>query len=156
MKVKRSEISFLKKFFLVDLIKGLLLTFSYQRPSANYTEQYPKERPKIAERFRGAPRLNNDPETGMTLCISCNLCALACPEDCIEVRWERDASGRKVLTTFTFDLSRCMFCGLCEDACPTPAIELTQEFELAHYDRKGMKWDRQTLEQGNQSVVYTR
>ena len=60
MKVKRPEISFLKKFFLVDLIKGLLLTFSYQRPSANYTEQYPKERPKIAERFRGAPRLNND------------------------------------------------------------------------------------------------
>jgi NADH-quinone oxidoreductase subunit I len=156
MKVKRPEISFLKKFFLVDLIKGLLLTFSYQRPSANYTEQYPKERPKIAERFRGAPRLNNDPVTGETLCIACNLCALACPEDCIEVRWERDASGRKALTTFTFDLSRCMFCGLCEDACPTPAIELTQDFELAHYGRKGMKWDRQTLEQGNQSVVYRR
>ena len=156
MKVKRPEISFLKKFFLVDLIKGLLLTFSYQRPSANYTEQYPKERPKIAERFRGAPRLNNDPVTGETLCIACNLCALACPEDCIEVRWERDASGRKALTTFTFDLSRCMFCGLCEDACPTPAIELTQDFELAHDGRKGMKWDRQTLGQGNQSVVYTR
>ena len=64
MKVKRPDLSFLKKIFLVDLIKGLLLTFSYQRPSANYTEQYPKERPKIAERFRGAPRLNNDPDNG--------------------------------------------------------------------------------------------
>ena len=41
-----------------------MLTFSYQRPSKNYTEQYPKERPKIAERFRGAPRLNNDPDNG--------------------------------------------------------------------------------------------
>ena len=61
MKVKRPDLSLLKKMFLVDLIKGLLLTFSYQRPSANYTEQYPKERPKIAERFRGRPRLNNDP-----------------------------------------------------------------------------------------------
>ena len=64
MKVKRPELSLLKKIFLVDLIKGLLLTFSYQRPSANYTEQYPKVRPKIAERFRGAPRLNNDPDNG--------------------------------------------------------------------------------------------
>ena len=79
MKVKRPDLSLLKKIFLVDLIKGLMLTFSYQRPSANYTEQYPKERPKIAERFRGAPRLNNDPVTGETLCIACNLCALACP-----------------------------------------------------------------------------
>ena len=64
MKVKRPELTLLKKIFLVDLIKGLMLTFSYQRPSANYTEQYPKERPKVAERFRGAPRLNNDPVTG--------------------------------------------------------------------------------------------
>ena len=95
MKVKRPELSLLKKIFFVDLIKGLLLTFSYQRPSANYTEQYPKVRPKVAERFRGAPRLNNDPETGETLCIACNLCALACPEHCIEVGWERDAGGQE-------------------------------------------------------------
>ena len=65
MKVARSEkLSLLKKIFMVDLIKGLMLTFSYQRPSANYTEQYPKVRPKVAERFRGAPRLNNDPGRG--------------------------------------------------------------------------------------------
>lgn len=49
-----------------------------------------------------------------------------------------------------------MFCGLCEDACPTPCLELTQDFELANYDRREMKWDRQKLEQGNQSVMYTR
>ena len=56
MKVVRPEsLSLLKRIFMVDLIKGLLLTFSYQRPSANYTEQYPKVRPKVAERYRGAP-----------------------------------------------------------------------------------------------------
>ena len=156
MNVLRKEQSFFAKLFLLDLVKGLLLTFSYQRPSKNYTEQYPKTRPKIAERFRGAPRLNNDPITGQTLCISCNLCALACPEYCIEVRWDRNDAGRKELTTFTFDLARCMFCGLCEDACPTPALELTQEFELSSYHRDGMKWDRQKLEQGHQPLVYTR
>jgi NADH-quinone oxidoreductase subunit I len=157
MKVIRPQsLSILKKLFLVDLIKGLLLTFSYQRPSANYTEQYPKVRPRIAERFRGAPRLNNSPETGETLCIACNLCALACPEYCIEVAWDRTEDGKKALTTFTFDLSRCMFCGHCEDACPTPCLELTQDFELALYGRNDMKWDRQKLEEGNQPVIYTR
>jgi NADH-quinone oxidoreductase subunit I len=113
-------------------------------------------RPRIAERFRGAPRLNNSPETGETLCIACNLCALACPEYCIEVAWDRTEDGKKALTTFTFDLSRCMFCGLCEDACPTPCLELTQDFELALYGRNDMKWDRQKLEEGNQPVIYTR
>jgi NADH-quinone oxidoreductase subunit I len=157
MKIVRAEgLSFLKRVFLVDLIKGLMLTFSYQRPSENYTEQYPKVRPKVAERYRGAPRLNNDPVTGATLCIACNLCALACPEYCIEVAWERTEAGKKALTTFTFDLSRCMFCGLCEDACPTPCLELTQDFELALYGRADMKWDRQKLEEGNQPVVYTK
>src|SRR4026208_1215786 len=153
MKVKRPELSLLKKIFFVDLIKGLLLTFSYQRPSANYTEQYPKVRPKVAERFRGAPRLNNDPETGETLCIACNLCALACPEHCIEVGCDRDAAGKKVLTTYIFDISRCMFCGLCEDACPTPCLELTQEFELSLYGRRGMKPARQGLEGGGRAAV---
>ena len=157
MKVVHAErLSLLKKIFFVDLIKGLLLTFSYQRPSANYTEQYPKVRPKMAERYRGAPRLNNDPTDGSTLCIACNLCALACPEYCIDVGWDRNDEGKKVLTTFTFDISRCMFCGLCEDACPTPCLELTQDFELALYGRREMKWDRQKLEQGNQPVLYTK
>lgn len=157
MKVVHAEkLSLLKKIFMVDLIKGLLLTFSYQRPSANYTEQYPKVRPKVAERYRGAPRLNNDPTDGSTLCIACNLCALACPEYCIEVGWDRNDEGKKVLTTFTFDISRCMFCGLCEDACPTPCLELTQDFELALYGRREMKWDRQKLEQGNQPILYTK
>ena len=157
MKVVRPEsLSLLKKIFLFDLIKGLILTFSYQRPSANYTEQYPKVRPKVAQRYRGAPRLNNDPATGETLCIACNLCALACPEYCIEVAWDRTEAGKKALTTFTFDLSRCMFCGLCEDACPTPCLELTQDFELALYGRNDMKWDRQKLEEGNQPVLYSK
>src|SRR2546429_5102237 len=130
MEVRRPNLTLFKKILLVDLIRGLFLTFSYQRPSLNYTEQYPKVRPKVAERFRGAPRLNNDPETGETLCIACNLCALACPEHCIEVGWERDAKGKKALTTFTFDISRCMFCGLCEDRSEEHTSELQSRLHL--------------------------
>ncbi len=138
----------LRRIFFVDILKGLLLTFKYTY-SKVYTEQYPTERPRLAARYKGAPRLNNDPETGETLCIACDLCAQICPEDLIVVGIDRDPESRKkVLTTYTFDTSRCLFCGLCQEVCPTNAIELTQDFELATYDRKTMMWDRERLEKG--------
>src|SRR6059036_3798712 len=146
----------LERLFQVDFIKGLLVTFRMQNPKEIVTEQYPLERPMVAERYRGAPRLNNHPETGETLCIACNLCSLACPENLIVVGWERTEDRRKKLTTFTYDLSRCMFCGMCEDACPVDALELTQDFELAHYNREGMIWDRRMLEEGPAPVHYSR
>ena len=115
----------LKQIFLVDLFQGLWVTFRNQHPKYIYTEQYPAERPKVAERYRGAPRLNINPDNGETLCISCNLCALACPETLIVVTSQRnEETKRKELTTFTYDTSRCMFCGLCEDACPTDALDV--------------------------------
>jgi NADH-quinone oxidoreductase subunit I len=145
----------IRKLLLVDLMEGLQVTFRSQKPSEIVTQQYPRERPKIAERYRGAPRLNINPENGETLCISCNLCAVACPENLIVVGWERDEkTKRKVLTTFTYDTSRCMFCGLCEDACPVDALELTQDFELASYSRDGAVWDRQMLEEGPKPTQY--
>ena len=53
--------SLLRKVFLIDLLQGLKVTFRYQDPKEIYTEQYPLERPQVAERFRGAPRLNVNP-----------------------------------------------------------------------------------------------
>ncbi len=161
----------LKRFFLLDLLKGLRLTFSYNVGALTdknsvmgkgiYTEQYPKVRAEVAPRFHGAPRLNMDPETFETLCIACNLCALACPEDCIDViamnvEVERAGRMRKkiVLDEFIFDTSRCMFCALCQEACPTACLELTQEFELATYSRAGFVWNREMLEQGRETIKY--
>jgi NADH-quinone oxidoreductase subunit I len=145
----------LRKFFLVDLIQGLGVTFRNQHPKNIVTEQYPAARPKIAERYRGAPRLNNNPENGETLCICCDLCAKACPEKLIVVTSERnEQTKRKELVAFTYDTSRCMFCGLCEDACPVDALELTQDFELATYTREGQVWDREMLEEGPRPTQY--
>jgi NADH-quinone oxidoreductase subunit I len=149
--------SLLRKVFLVDLLQGMKVTFRYQDPKEIYTEQYPLERPQVAERFRGAPRLNVNPDTDETMCIACDLCALACPENLIVVSSARNENTRrKELTDFTYDLSRCMFCGLCEDACPVDALELTQDFELASYTREGWIWDRKTLEKGPQPTQYRR
>jgi len=147
--------SLLRKVLLWDLLQGLKVTFRYQDPKEIYTEQYPLERPQVAERYRGAPRLNVNPDTDETMCIACDLCALACPEHLIVVSSERnEKTRRKELTNFTYDLSRCMFCGLCEDACPTDALELTQDFELASYTRQGWIWDRPTLEKGPEPTQY--
>ena len=155
----------LKRFFLADVFKGMWLTLKFNVGALTdknsvsgfgiYTEQYPLERPQVAERYRGAPRLNVNADTDETLCIACDLCALACPEHLIVVTSERnEKTRRKELTTFTYDLSRCMFCGLCEDACPTDALELTQDFELANYTREGAIWNREMLEKGPQPTQY--
>ena len=147
----------IRKIFMVDLIKGLSVTFKYQDPKTVYTEQYPLERPAIAERYRGVPRMNVNPETGETMCIACNLCVMACPEHLIVMESERNpVTKRKEMTKFTYDVSRCMFCGLCVEACSTDCLELSQDFEIATYSRDGLVLDRARLEAGPEPTVYTR
>jgi NADH-quinone oxidoreductase subunit I len=146
----------LRKVFFVDLVKGLSVTFKAQAPKQVVTEQYPLQRPIVAERYRGLPRLNVNPDTQQTLCIACDLCALACPEHLIVVKSERDPqTKKKVMTSWTYDASRCMFCGLCEDACSTDALELSQDFEFATYSRDFIM-DRARLEQGIEPTVYAK
>src|SRR5258706_12550738 len=99
----------LERLFQVDFLKGLAVTFRTQHPKNIVTEQYPLERPLVAERYRGAPRLNNNPETGGALCIRCNLGALACPANLMAEAWDRnDATRRTVLSTVTNDTARYM------------------------------------------------
>ena len=136
----------LRKIFLVDLLKGLSITFKYQDPKDCQTAQYPQERPVIADRYRGQPLMKLDAE-GKSLCIGCNLCALACPENLITMKSDRDpVTKKKVMVSYVYDVSRCMFCGLCEEACPTESLKLGQGYEMALYSREGMVLDRQVLE----------
>jgi NADH-quinone oxidoreductase subunit I len=145
----------LRKVFLVDLVKGMAVTFSNQSEEERVTEQYPLERPVIFERYRGQPRLNTNLDSGESLCIVCNLCALACPEKLIAVKGERNpATKREEVVSWTYDLSRCMFCGLCVEACSTDALELTQDYEMALYSRDGMVLDQAALERGPEPVRY--
>ena len=147
----------LRKVFLVDLIKGLSVTFKYQAPSEIVTEQYPLERPEIAERYRGQPRMNVNPDTGETLCLACELCALACPEKLIKITSERNpVTKKKELRTFVYDTSRCMFSGLSQEDCPSDALELSQDYEAALYSREGFILDREHLEKGPVPTVYAR
>jgi NADH-quinone oxidoreductase subunit I len=146
----------LRTLLLVDLFKGLWVTFRHQHPKDLVTEQYPQERPEISDRFRGQPRLLKDAD-GKLLCTACGACALACPEKLIKIGSVRDPeTKKKVLTEFDFDMSRCMFCGICQEACPSNSIALSGDFEIALYQHEGMKLDKNALADGTPRKVYDR
>ena len=67
-------LKFLKSFFLVDLLKGMLVTLKYM-PQPAFTFQYPAERRPVSPRFRGVLRLQVEPATGAQTCIVCDQCA---------------------------------------------------------------------------------
>jgi NADH-quinone oxidoreductase subunit I len=147
------------------ILRGLAVTsrhffrnlwgFIRGRPTI-FTIHYPEETQRFHPAYRGMPVLVEMPN-GKERCVACGLCEWACPVDCITIYpAETHDEVQRYPRVFDIDMSRCMFCGLCEDACPTPCLELTQDFELALYGRREMKWDRQKLEQGNQPVLYTR
>src|SRR3979411_3353325 len=93
--------SLLRKILMWDLLRGLKVTFLYQDPKEIYPEQYPLQRPQVAERYRGAPRLNVNPDTDETMCIACDLCALACPENLIVFSSQRNEEMSLTETTYS-------------------------------------------------------
>jgi NADH-quinone oxidoreductase subunit I len=82
------------------------------------TLQYPDEKPEIPEGFRGIHVYEVDK------CIACDLCAVACPVDCIYI--ESIGKGK-------IDYNRCMFCALCIEPCPADCIHMGKSFDLSRY-----------------------
>ncbi len=108
------------------------------------TVQYPEQKPYLAPRYRGRIVLTREPN-GEERCVACNLCAVACPVDCIALQQTIDDDGRKRAEFFRINFSRCILCGFCEEACPTYAIQLTPDVELAEYDRQNLVYEKEHL-----------
>jgi NADH-quinone oxidoreductase subunit I len=125
---------FLYKVLLIDLFKGLWVTFRYTIGS-KVTIQFPEQVKEPSDRFRGILRLHRN-ETGDPLCIGCKMCQRTCPEECFAIEAAKDESGKMRPTRFDWNLERCTFCGLCVEACPTDAIRFSKEFRLAAYHRQ--------------------
>jgi formate hydrogenlyase subunit 6/NADH:ubiquinone oxidoreductase subunit I len=90
---------------------------------------YPfKEREKvpIPEGLRGKIAFDR------SQCVGCSLCARDCPSEAVEMI--DDEKGKRPI----FHLDRCTFCAQCEEICAKGAIKLTQEFELASFDRNDL------------------
>ncbi|MFE8071116.1 NADH-quinone oxidoreductase subunit NuoI [Marinobacteraceae bacterium S3BR75-40.1] len=108
------------------------------------TIEYPDVQPYLPPRTRGRIILSRDPD-GEERCVACNLCAVACPVDCIALAKGEDATGRWYPESFRINFSRCIYCGMCEEACPTYAIQLIPDFEMAEYRRQDMVYEKEDL-----------
>ncbi len=140
---------------LRSMLIGLKVTFvNMIRPAI--TVQYPDERLDLPVGYRGIPVLLSDSE-GNLKCVSCELCAKACPVNCIEIQSHREPGKKiKVLDVYNLDATWCMYCGLCVEACPFDALAMSDQYELADYDVKNLIYDRDRLaEIGRRQVTET-
>ncbi len=124
-------------------LRTLWLVFKHIFVKAD-TNEYPEKKPYLAPRYRGRIVLTRDPD-GEERCVACNLCAVACPVDCIALQKTEDDHGRWRAEFFRINFSRCIMCGLCEEACPTYAIQLTPDVEMAEYNRSSMVYEKEHL-----------
>jgi NADH-quinone oxidoreductase subunit I len=128
---------------LAGLWEGHLMVFRHLfRPT--FTEEYPEFKRTLPERTRARIVLTRDPD-GEERCVSCYLCAAACPVSCISMEGEERADGRRQARWFRINFARCIYCGLCEEACPTLAIQLTPFFEFCERDLLTLVAEKQDL-----------
>ena len=100
------------------------------------TIQYPEQRRAYSHRFRGHHILTSRPD-GSLRCVACFLCAQACPAECIHIEAGEhpDVNIEKYPTVYEIDMLRCVFCGYCVDACPEEAIIMSNNYDMAYFNR---------------------
>ena len=130
----RALATFLRTFFLVELLGGLRLTGGYLFRK-KFTVQYPEEKTPQSPRFRGLHALRRYPN-GEERCIACKLCEAVCPAVAITIESEPRDDGTRRTTRYDIDLTKCIFCGFCEESCPVDSIVETRIFEY-HGEERG-------------------
>ena len=95
--------------------QGLSVTFDHMRRRP-VTVQYPYEKLIPSERYRGR----------------------------IHYEFDKKAKKKK-LNHYSIDFGVCIFCGNCVEYCPTNCLSMTEEYELASYDRHELNYDNVAL-----------
>ena len=98
------------------------------------TLQFPDERQVMPERFRGF--VHND----TAKCDACNLCAKACPVDCIYIETEGKAKER-YMTRYAIDYNKCIWCSLCTENCHTGSITMSHDYDHSVYFRESLVYE---------------
>ncbi len=112
--------------------QGLKITANYALFQKPITVNYPDERlPIDPVTHRGIHEYDVD------RCISCLLCAKACPVSCIYI--ESEGKGKAaIMTRYDIDYSKCLFCALCVPPCPSECIQLGASYSLPGHSRDDM------------------
>lgn len=156
--IKRPKFSALDRIYVVELVKGLCITFKHlalsllgkSRGKKDFSEkgvgvcmQFPEERwdKHLPDYYRGAPTLVRG-ENGRERCVSCQLCEFICPARAITVTpgavdpANPCSKQEKAPAEFQIDMLRCIYCGMCQEVCPEQAIFLSKEYLITLTDRK--------------------
>ena len=133
----------LKKYFLIEIFKGLFLTFKYLFKK-KVTINYPYEKGKISPRFRGEHALRRYPN-GEERCIACKLCEAVCPAQAITIESAEREDGSRKTTRYDIDMMKCIYCGLCEESCPVDAIVQGPNFEFSTETREELYYTKEKL-----------
>ena len=126
---------------LRSIAVGMKITLKYAFQKG-VTLNYPEQRLSFAPRYRGIHEFEAEK------CIACDMCAKACPVDCIYIDKtaarkldkrtgmvdESDPKNGKLLR-FAIDYSKCLFCALCTEPCPTACIHMGKLHDLSSYSR---------------------
>jgi len=109
------------------------------------TIQYPEVKDQFNARLRGHIALTSN-EDGTSKCIDCKSCVRVCPcGDLIKIESHKDAEGNVKIDKFSIDLGRCIVCGNCVDICPKSALIMSNNYELAKYDKEDLVFDLEDL-----------
>ena len=124
---------------LRSLLTGMRRTGYYFTHHKNIiTQQYPNEKPVLAERFRGEVVMLHD-DNNEHACTGCTACELACPNATIKIvtKFDMTPEGKKkkAIDKFVYHLELCTMCNLCVEACPTGAITMAPNFEHSVLNR---------------------
>ena len=126
-----------------------------------HTVRYPfKVLPNI-DSYRGHIEHIGLPENpAWPRCISCMLCARACPSGCIAITPRRKGTGanledegRRDPLNFILDFSKCSLCGLCVESCPVDSLKFSHNIYTVWSSRKEFHIDllRRLAERGREA-----
>lgn len=135
---------------MFGIVKGMGIT-AKRFFKKKVTVQYPEVKPKLPPRSHGSFNFDFDK------CISCNMCADACPNGVIRVDFNKDEKGKRVLQQYNMNLGYCLFCGLCVKACPKDAINFKTEFDMVCYQKADTiyRWSKRVKQNDIQEAAVT-
>ncbi len=128
------KLNFWERMYLPEIFKGLGYSFRKMAKEPMVTFQYPEEQWYPPDGYRGRPVLVE--EEGRPRCVSCNLCARACPPMAISMQSQEMAGPKeREPQWFEINMLRCIYCGFCEEVCPEEAIVMSKEYDLTFHNR---------------------